>query len=89
MKKLKASNGIEDNDMVAYMEKPLKNMFEEFEGQGKASKHPTVDSSPTLTFAGRLLAVDLHQSGIRVTSNLRFYNVYDRSIAHSISSRRN
>ncbi|KAI5664558.1 hypothetical protein M9H77_23881 [Catharanthus roseus] len=38
MKKLKASNGNKDNVMVAYMEDDLKNKFEEFKGQGKASK---------------------------------------------------
>ncbi|KAI5658491.1 hypothetical protein M9H77_27284 [Catharanthus roseus] len=38
MKKLNASNGKEDNDMIAYMEEVLKKKFEEFEGQGKTSK---------------------------------------------------
>ncbi|KAI5676168.1 hypothetical protein M9H77_07118 [Catharanthus roseus] len=52
MKKLQAFNRNKDNGMVAYMEKALKNKFE---GQGKASKlHPTIDSSPDPTVAGRL-----------------------------------
>ncbi|KAI5652897.1 hypothetical protein M9H77_30084 [Catharanthus roseus] len=38
MKKLKVSNGNEDNGMVAYMEKALKNKFEGFGDQGEASK---------------------------------------------------
>ncbi|KAI5653345.1 hypothetical protein M9H77_30532 [Catharanthus roseus] len=38
MKKLKASNRNEDNGMVAYIEKALKNKFEEFGDQGEASK---------------------------------------------------
>ncbi|KAI5672391.1 hypothetical protein M9H77_12755 [Catharanthus roseus] len=49
MKKLKASNRNEDNGMD-YMEEASKNKFEEFEGQGKASK-----VSATLTVADRLL----------------------------------
>ncbi|KAI5657954.1 hypothetical protein M9H77_26747 [Catharanthus roseus] len=38
MKKLKASNGNEDNGMVAYMEEALKNKFEEFGDQEETSK---------------------------------------------------
>ncbi|KAI5681866.1 hypothetical protein M9H77_03094 [Catharanthus roseus] len=38
MKKLKASNGNEDNGMVTYMEESLKNRFERFGDQGEASK---------------------------------------------------
>ncbi|KAI5676196.1 hypothetical protein M9H77_07146 [Catharanthus roseus] len=62
MKKLKASNGNKDNGMVAYMEEALKNKFEEFRDQGKATNvgdgHPITDSSPAPTVAGRLLPAE-------------------------------
>ncbi|KAI5653842.1 hypothetical protein M9H77_31029 [Catharanthus roseus] len=44
MKKLKASNGNDANGIVAYMGEALKNKFEEFEDQGKASKLFTICS---------------------------------------------
>ncbi|KAI5662869.1 hypothetical protein M9H77_22192 [Catharanthus roseus] len=47
MKKLKASNRNEDNGMVAYMEEALKNKFEEFGGQGKASKLFAIPTLPS------------------------------------------
>ncbi|KAI5676536.1 hypothetical protein M9H77_07486 [Catharanthus roseus] len=103
IKKLNSSNGNEDNGTVAYMEEALKNKFEEFGDKGETSNsHPTANGSPTPTIVGRKggdswkeveskiqSKVDLHQSGIRETSTWRFYNVLRRSIAHSISSKRN
>ncbi|KAI5666658.1 hypothetical protein M9H77_16511 [Catharanthus roseus] len=59
-KKLKTSNGNEDNGMVAYMEEALKNKFGEFGDQGKASKegHLTANGSSAPTVAGRLLQAE-------------------------------
>ncbi|KAI5658032.1 hypothetical protein M9H77_26825 [Catharanthus roseus] len=44
MKKLKASNGKEDNGMIAYVEEVLKNKFEEIEIQRKTSKMFSISS---------------------------------------------
>ncbi|KAI5649094.1 hypothetical protein M9H77_35099 [Catharanthus roseus] len=44
MEKLKASNGKEDNGMIAYVEEVLKNKFEEIEIQRKTSKMFSISS---------------------------------------------
>ncbi|KAI5658095.1 hypothetical protein M9H77_26888 [Catharanthus roseus] len=65
MKKLKTSNRNEDNGMVAYMEKALKNKFEEFEGQGKASKFSI--SQLTRIIQGNNLMVKMAKYGRKGT----------------------
>ncbi|KAI5664128.1 hypothetical protein M9H77_23451 [Catharanthus roseus] len=52
MKKLKASNGNEDNSMVAHMEEDLKNKFER--------SHPTADSRSLPTVTGLIMSTDGH-----------------------------
>ncbi|KAI5649439.1 hypothetical protein M9H77_35444 [Catharanthus roseus] len=60
MKKFKASNGNEDNGMVAYMEEALKNKFEGKQLEGEnwlnvGEQQPTADGGPAPTVVGRLL----------------------------------